>query len=128
MWLKSAVIAVVVLTLPSNTTLSEDTELSLDILDWTCVNNGTRKRIAIIFENNHNLVPCSVQYFEHPLGKYTMNWKIIPSLPKKIKRADELTEDDQYGFCLATLLNTVNEHKEDDWGCYATSEWNRRGY
>ncbi|MGI9452198.1 MAG: hypothetical protein ACR2QH_16390 [Geminicoccaceae bacterium] len=82
--------------------------------DVTCVNSGTRYRVAIVREVPDRELPCSVQTFEHPIGLYWMNWRVI------------WRAENQDGFCEAKALEWVDTRRGYGWKCEQTDIWNGR--
>lgn len=85
-----------------------------EVFDFTCVDSGTRWRVAIFREVKGQELPCSVQAFKHPLGRYSMNWEVIWRV------------ENQEGFCEAQVLKSIEDFRDDGWKCRQTDVWNGR--
>lgn len=82
--------------------------------DYTCTDSGTRYRIAIFREVPGQELPCSVQTYEHPLGRYSMNWE-VPWIVKN-----------QPGFCESKVAEVIEKRRADGWRCMLTKKWSGR--
>lgn len=92
-------------------TISTSIGASDNDLDYTCVDSGTRYRIALVRKVPGQALPCSVQAFEHPLGRYSINWRVL------------WTAANQEGFCEAKIRELVERRRRDGWKCVLSEGW-----
>ena len=79
--------------------------------DTTCANSGTRFRVVINKKTPDSWVPCTVETYEHPLGRYTMKWVV------------EHEETEEFLTCQAVYLQRIQDRLDEKWKCKNTLEW-----
>ena len=83
-------------------------------LDFTCTDSGTRRRIAVVYEQPDAPLPCTVQFFEHPLGRYSMKWRVL-------WRAEH-----DASFCRTKVLDQIEQWRGQGWECVRRDQRRQR--